>query len=401
MPLTATLTIPTPADLAGVVHRVSRRVHNRATDWLQRLLTPPPVTPAAPPVAAPPEPVRAWPTVGETLDAYFAAKRRTEAWSEQTFTDAGRPLREFAHPRETPADRITPDWVRAWLRSMTEPRPTQLEGLALATRRSRYLAVQDFCRWAFKHDMMPADPTARLDGEDLPWRTKRGRRIIGRGKLGFSGVDEAQAYLDAAMTWPTLQQQMCAALPLLCGLREGELLHLRVCDVDFTAARVTVSAEAKHADGWIPKSRTSGRTVPLPSLAREPLRRLCAGRDRDAYVFASTLPGYDGQPWKGDWVWRLVKKTCEIAEVPEVCPHGLRGTWAKLLYHEGLVDMADVGAMLGHNDKGVTARKHYVPGLLRDKSLDLQPTPKASDVESQPADEVLAKPADHGSAVVH
>ena len=394
MPLTATLTIPTPADLVAVGHRFSRR----ATSWLQRTLTPPPVVPA---VATPPEPVRAWPTVGEVLDAYFAAKRRLEAWSEQTYTDAGRPLREFCNPRETPADKITPDWVRAWLRSMAEPRPTNMEGLALATRRSRYLAVQDFCRWAAKHELMPADPTARLDGEDLPWRTKRGRRIIGRGKPGFSGLDEAQQYLDAAMTWPTLQQQMCAALPLVCGLREGELLHLRVCDLDFKASQVTVATDAVHPDGWMPKSRTSGRTVPLPRFTHEPLRRLCAGRDRDAYVFASTLPGYNGRPWQGDWVWRLVKKTCELAEVPSVCPHGLRGTWAKLLYREGLVDMAGVGDMLGHGDKGVTARRHYVPGLLRDKSLDLQPTPKASDVTSRPVDEVPAEPDDHGSPVVH
>ena len=61
----------------------------------------------------------------------------------------------------------------------------------------------------------------------------------------------------------------------------------------------------------------------------------------------------------------------ELAGVPRVTPHGLRGTFATLAVTAGLPGMAANGAlpladaahMMGHADGGATMRRHYMaPG---------------------------------------
>jgi integrase len=68
-----------------------------------------------------------------------------------------------------------------------------------------------------------------------------------------------------------------------------------------------------------------------------------------------------GQPEGGSrsstFLYERVKRLCREAGVPEVCPHGLRGTHATLAEDAGESSFA-VAVTLGHADTRVTGR-HY------------------------------------------
>jgi 7,8-dihydro-6-hydroxymethylpterin-pyrophosphokinase len=90
------------------------------------------------------------------------------------------------------------------------------------------------------------------------------------------------------------------------------------------------------------------------------LLRLAAGRSGESLIFG----GDREQPYYHIWLWRQVKKYCERAALPRVCPHSLRGLHSSLAVAAGCTSGA-VASALGHGSFAVTA-KHYVdPDTLR------------------------------------
>lgn len=69
------------------------------------------------------------------------------------------------------------------------------------------------------------------------------------------------------------------------GLRWSELVGLRVKDIDLAARRLYVRRAAPEVEGRIvigpPKTRAGIRTIPLPQIVVDILRRRIGGRDRD------------------------------------------------------------------------------------------------------------------------
>lgn len=156
---------------------------------------------------------------------------------------------------------------------------------------------------------------------------------------------------------------------LLClGLREGELLGLRRCDLDLeratlrVAQQVTGLAGKRHID--TPKSESSARTLPIPRALVPALRLLCAEREQEGYLFpgrGGVLPmhptsflhllrhkRHNDQPAEGYWA---------AAGLPDdVTIHHLRHTAGQLLT---TVDTPEnvIAAILGHAAGNVT--RHY------------------------------------------
>lgn len=151
-----------------------------------------------------------------------------------------------------------------------------------------------------------------------------------------------------------------------CGLRWGELVGLRVRDVEFLRRRISVSENAvqigtRHVVG--PTKGREARSVPVPEFVLDELSLQCRGKARSDLVFAGRDGHYLRRPKSATgWFQAAVKK----AMVQKVTPHDLRHTCASLAVSAG-VNVLALARMLGHKDPSVTLR---VYADLFDDDLD-------------------------------
>ncbi len=163
------------------------------------------------------------------------------------------------------------------------------------------------------------------------------------------------------------------------GLRLGELLGLSWSDVDLEARSLTVRRALSRSYGGgyelaEPKTSRSRRTVMLPAIAADALRRqkarqaaarLSAGtawQNEHALVFTDAL----GRPlatWTVSKAWRESSRRLGLS----VRLHDLRHTAASLMLAAG-VPLKVVSESLGHSSIAVTADvyAHVTPDLKRE-----------------------------------
>lgn len=193
------------------------------------------------------------------------------------------------------------------------------------------------------------------------------------------------------------------ALAASTGLRLGELLGLAWPDTGADGGTLTVRRSLARAQGggWElaqPKSARSRRTIPLPLVARDALRRQrdrqdaartaagSAWQDRDGLAFTDAI----GRPLGPGGVSAAFQRGREAAGVPRVRFHDLRHSAATLMLAEG-VPLAVISEWLGHSGIAITAA-HYaavVPALRRD-AADAMDRALAGGADGQPS----ARPGD-------
>lgn len=138
-----------------------------------------------------------------------------------------------------------------------------------------------------------------------------------------------------------------------CGLRWGELVALRVRDVEFLRKRLTVHDNAvqlgvEHAVGRTKSRKT--RSVPVPQFILDELSVQCQGKDLDELVFPGPNGRYLPRPKSTrGWFAGAVKR----AKVQSITPHDLRHTTASLAVSAG-VNVLALARMLGHTSAKVT-----------------------------------------------
>jgi integrase len=171
------------------------------------------------------------------------------------------------------------------------------------------------------------------------------------------------------------------------GLRLGELLALRVRDVDFAgdAIRVMRSVDLKEGIGT-PKSG-KGRTVPMITEVAQTLARLL---DRahftgdDDFVFPNDV----GRWLDGSALRRRYRDAQDAAGIRRLRFHDLRHTFGSLAIRE--LGTFDVQHLMGHADSRTTARyTHHKPRAEEAKRLAKafilkQPPAPAGETEAEP-----------------
>jgi integrase len=141
-----------------------------------------------------------------------------------------------------------------------------------STIESTVLPLRLAYRYARGRGTVAADPT---DGQELPEKG-RGRR------LPPSPADAAVLLAHASE-----QDRAVWATAMLAGLRRGELMALRVTDVDLKAGRLRVERVLRPGGAGVPAAREpagtpartdliDARAVPTPARAR-PSRRAAVG----------------------------------------------------------------------------------------------------------------------------
>ena len=133
-------------------------------------------------------------------------------------------------------------------------------------------------------------------------------------------------------------------LMLYLGLRQGEVAARVVRDID-DDGRVL----------WIPsgKTRNAKRRLKIPEQIRPLVLERIQGKKPDELIF---YPSNHKTYHRGYFVAQLAR-LCRLADVPVVCPHGLRGMHATLALEGGATSDA-VAKALGHGSFEMT-KTHY------------------------------------------
>jgi integrase len=191
-------------------------------------------------------------------------------------------------------------------------------------------------KWAVKQGWM--NPV------DLSEIHVQGERRAGKAQLT---MDEARVLLTAALLDGTPRQRrlgVAAAMALLMGLRAGEIVNRVVRDFDNQGTELRVLVKTKN--------KSSVRIVEIPSELQPRIAELCRGKAPDDPIIS-----HDGQPYSRTIVRNFTHELCDLAGLPRVCAHGLRGTHATIAWERAATSHV-VAAALGHTSDRMT-RKHY------------------------------------------
>jgi integrase len=140
------------------------------------------------------------------------------------------------------------------------------------------------------------------------------------------------------------------------GLRWGEAVALRVCDVNFLRRRVHLHRNAVDVGGEVKLGTlktNQNRTVSLPAFVIEAIAKTAEGKGQDDLLWPGPSGGY--MPGRhGSWFAGAVRR-CQRGDpaFPRLTPHDLRHTAASLAIHDGNNSKV-VQRMLGHKSAAMT-----------------------------------------------
>ena len=297
-------------------------------------------------------------TTGHYLARWVVAVRpRLRA---ATHREYARHVADYWRPlAEVPLTRLTPAHVERVMASLLD------RGLSGQTVRHARSTLRRALHDAQRDGLLPRNAAALARPPRLERREMRALSAAEVGRLVAGTADDPHGPLYA--------------LAATTGLRLGELLGLDWADADMTARSLTVRRSLAKAYGGgyelaEPKTARSRRTVMLPALAVEALRRqkgrqaaarLAAGtawQDRAGLVFTDAV----GRPLRPDAVSAAFRSTARRLALP-VRLHDLRHTAASLLLAAG-VPLKVVSETLGHSSIAITADvyAHVTPDLRRE-----------------------------------
>ncbi|MBF6446628.1 site-specific integrase [Nocardia elegans] len=183
--------------------------------------------------------------------------------------------------------------------------------------------------------------------------------------------DETVQFLDAARDNPLYP---AFVLLTLYGLRAGEVVGIRWCDVDFDHGVLRVRQQVQRIDGELRqvelKTESSRRDEPLLATARDALLqhrarqtavRDTAGEswqgagDENELVFTTNT----GRPLESHNLARSFMRICKRLDLPRITLHGLRHSNATTQKRLD-VHSRDIQAILGHGDVRTTGIYEHV-----------------------------------------
>lgn len=276
-------------------------------------------------------------TVQAAYDDYCAARKNPldsrEASSWRRFIEPSLGARDVSE--------LTPHELNRWLqaqvgargeRGQTKDRGDEKDAL----RRARYTAnrrwnlLRAVLNYAFESDAVPSDAA---------WRKVKPFRNVDRPRTVTATLEQARALLGQ-LSGPLLPLAQGA---LFTGLRLGELVGLRVDDIDVNDSRIRV----RHGKG------DRERFVPLNTEGCAFFAQQINGKPADALAVP---PIHDNAVRNRVAVARGMKAaSIELDIRPRLTFHDLRRTWGSLMLNAG-ASLEVIQQVLGHADARMTKR---------------------------------------------
>ena len=266
----------------------------------------------------------------EAVEQYLEYKRG-QVRSERHVQAIGKSLCQFLP--NVPVRSVTRQQAEDCYLAATKRPGKQGRSAAAATHRGRLRLVKAFWAWLRKRELATDDPWSSVE--------PIGRVNTGKTQLGESEARKLDQYLFRQAEDGD-EGALALLLALYLGLRTSEVLGLTVGAIDGTTIFVAGT-----------KTKNARRKLALYEPVAKLLARHCEGRPATQRVFAANLP----QQPKPDWAYKRLRKACQRLEIPQVCPHSLRGLHSSLALEAGATTH-QVASALGHASFATTAR-HY------------------------------------------
>lgn len=273
-------------------------------------------------------------TVSEALTRYEQHLREVKGNRITSCAATGSRLRRFFSDQHLLVRDLTASRCARYYDDLVQ-KPSAATGKRLATdtHRNSLSEAKTFLTWCGEQKWLTGNPLATVRGV--------GRRRHGKEQLT---IDEARRWLKVAMALaPDEDGAVAAALLLVCGLRSSEVVDRVVRDVDDRGRVLRVP---------FGKTQAAARIVAIPPKLQPFVLGLCLGKAPTAKLF--------GQHWR-DWPRHWVKHICELAQVPVVCAHSMRGLHATVSLRAGLTPHV-VAEVLGHESPSTTLQSYAAPG---------------------------------------
>jgi integrase len=299
-------------------------------------------------------------TVGEFLtDTWLPRKRRqvraTTAYRYAWFID------RYILPAigDVPLRRLRLDHLEAFYGQLATTGGRHHSGLAPKTVREVHMIIRAALDLAVQREVVGRNVAAAAH-----LRPARAGNAVARTWTGA----ELARFLDAARL-----HRLYPALHLAAhtGMRRGEIVGLKWCDLDITQRRLAIRRTMQCVGGqpveFGVKTRTSRRSVELDcgTVTRLSRWRRRVQRDGlpagiDDWMFCNTA----GRYLNPQSMSQLFDRIVTAAELPRVRFHDLRHTHASLLIASG-EDVKVVSERLGHANVAFTMHtyQHLLPGM--------------------------------------
>ncbi len=261
-------------------------------------------------------------------------------------------------------DSLTAPMVSKWMQDLKG------KGLKISTINTARAKLHALFQFAVQRELLDANPISKVP----PFKAQANSSTQVCDPWSLEEAKSALAAFKGNLI------EIFVAFALTTGMRKGEILALRWCDIDFESNQIRISKSRGEKrivlsdervitaveDGFV-KTRASLRSLPLPSLVRHLLetRRATllseghAPNDQD-YV----VTGENRQAISPSFLAKVFKRTLQIHGIRRIRIHDLRHTSAVLAL-EAQVPLEDVSQGLGHNGIEVTKRIYapVVPAL--------------------------------------
>jgi len=225
------------------------------------------------------------------------------------------------------------------------------------TKRSYQERVRIFSDWCVEEHLLKVNPIPRPSVRGKAARTKSLPRFLSENEEArLLRTIEAEGLLQPGIEGGNRWLLDLVRFALGTGLRRGELLNLRWCDLDLIAGTVHV----RNREGFTTKSGQE-RVVPLVADALVITRELSDARTSEDSA-ARVFTGVGGNPVNARYLSRRFRHYRELAGLPEqIHFHSLRHTYASRLVQNG-ASVYKVQALLGHADVGTTQQYAHLTG---------------------------------------
>ena len=210
-----------------------------------------------------------------------------------------------------------------------------------------YEDVRTFFRWLVAEGEVPASPVDRVRtpvAPVLPVQTvspEDVRKLLAvRGKGRFTDT----------------RNRLIVALLFDTGVRVGELLSMRVSDLNLTADTVTVNG------------KTGPRTVGFGATTATALRRYLRQRESHKLAELPDLFLSVRRPLDYPSLWKMLHKRCEDSGVTRFNPHAARHTWASAQLES---DAGEETVRVAGGWSGTASMRRYVRTATERRAAEL------------------------------
>ena len=157
---------------------------------------------------------------------------------------------------------------------------------------------------------------------------------------------------------------MLLTVAALTGLRRGELMGLRWCDIDFDGGILTVNQTRTMANEEVIKGPKTDRSRRRLALVPDLVELLKKEQERQKELSKYWITPYsdegfvfvkdDGTPPNVNAISNAITYAVKTNHLPHITLHGLRHTYASLI-HAGGATLVEAQHALGHSSPQITA----------------------------------------------